>query len=67
MKIKFRVNLGSVDAAGLKLDWSECKQGSELDVSKATGELLCERGIAEPVTETVKGVAKQPSITAPGK
>lgn len=67
MKVRFRVNLGSMDATALSLDWTKCRSGEELDVNKETGELLCSKGIAEPATESVKGVAKQPSITAPGK
>lgn len=52
MRMRFRVNLGSVDAAKLGLDYTKCSRDSEVDVSneKAVA-FLTERGIAEPVSK----------------
>ena len=65
MKVRFRTNLGSIDAANLGLDHRECQYGKVVAVSDAVGKVLTDRGIAEAVEETVKGAAKTPAITAP--
>jgi hypothetical protein len=67
MFVRFRVNLGSIDAAKLKLDHKQCQLGAEVDVPDAAAEWLCKKGIAEPAERKVKGVAKQPEVTAPAK
>ena len=48
MVVRFRVNLGSMDAEKLQLNCRECQLGMELKVTKDTAEWLVSRGIAEP-------------------
>jgi hypothetical protein len=66
MKVRFRVNLGSSDGAALRLDnWQDCRVGAEVDLPDAAAGVLVARGVAEPVAVDVRGVAKQPELTAP--
>lgn len=65
MKVRFRTNLGSIDAADLGLDHRECQYGKAVNVADEAAEILIARGIAEPAEQTVKGVAKSPAIAAP--
>lgn len=58
MKVKMRVNLGSADAAKLKLDHKECTEGMTVDVSDATAEVLVRRGFAELAEQ--KGIPTPP-------
>lgn len=53
MIVKFRVNLGSIDAAQVQLDYRQCQQGMELEVESSVGEWLSKRGIAEAVLRAV--------------
>jgi hypothetical protein len=46
MRIRFRVNLGSRDAAGLGLEFRECGEGSEADVPAKAAEWLINHGYA---------------------
>ena len=64
MKVRFKCNLGSRDAAGLELDHAKCAAGEELEVSKASAEILAKRGIAEIVSESpkIKAVPKPAPI-----
>lgn len=73
MLVRFRVNLGSVDAkevndkTGARLEFQNCQIGAEHDIREEAAEWLIQRGIVEPVDRRVKGVAKQSEITAPAK
>lgn len=67
MLVRLRTNLGSIDAAKLKLDWQKCGRGAEVEVSEDVGATLIKRNIAEEVERKVKAVAEQPRITAPAK
>lgn len=50
MIVKFNVNLGSVDAARLDVDFRTCLVGAEVDISDVAGKWLVSRGIASDVT-----------------
>ncbi len=65
MKVRFRTNLGSRDAAQFELDHTKCTAGAEVSVSNKVGEELDRRGIAE-ITEQpkVKAVAPAPQLKA---
>jgi hypothetical protein len=74
MNVRFRTNLGSMDAQavnhkyGADVDFKECVVGAVVNVTEAAAKELCDRGIAELVEPTkVKGEATKPSITAPAK
>lgn len=56
MKVKMKVNLGSRDAAKLRVNWAECTEGKVVDVSDESAEALIARGWALP--EAVKGDPK---------
>ena len=43
MIVKFEINLGSNDAAGLSLDHTKCCEGMACDVSDAAGKSLVAR------------------------
>jgi len=58
MFVQFRVNLGSADAAALKLDYRRCQLGMKLNVDDAEGEWLINHGIAIPAV----GAPKEPTI-----
>lgn len=69
MQVKFRTNLGSIDAGKLKIDWTKCKLGDVLDVETSVGETLVRSGIAEeipakPLPEKIKAVPKAPEVGA---
>lgn len=66
MQVRFRVNLGTVDAGAAGLDAKKCQAGMECEVPDAAGEWLVKKGIAV-VVKTIKGVAPAPAITAPAK
>lgn len=62
MKVKMRVNLGSVDAKALRLEFKDCTAGKVVDVSEAIAEQMVKRGFAEfgeqkgiPATSAQKG------------
>jgi hypothetical protein len=61
MLVRFKVNLGSRDAAQFNLDWSTCLGGHELEVEKSAGEWLVSNGIADAVVRTT---ARQPELKA---
>lgn len=46
MKVTFRTNLGSIDAAKFGLDHTKCKVGETVDVKKESGDELIKLGIA---------------------
>ena len=50
MLVQFLVNLGTVDATRLDLEYAKCKAGATLDVSPKTGEHLVRREWAIDVT-----------------
>jgi hypothetical protein len=60
MIVKFKVNLGSVDAARLKLDFKKCMTGMEVECSDEVGGRLVARGIAAEVV----GISKPAAIQA---
>lgn len=57
MKVEFKVNLGSRDAAAFQLDYAACTRGKSLDVTDEVGAKLCSRGFAVDVTPPEKPVA----------
>lgn len=59
MKVKMRVNLGSVTAAEMKLDYKECTEGQIIDVDSGTAERLVAAGLAE--FERQKGIPSKSS------
>lgn len=59
MFVRFKVNLGSVDAQGLKLDFRKCATGMEAECSDAAGGLLIAKGIATEVVAVAKPAAIQ--------
>lgn len=59
MQVKFLNNLGSNDAAALKLEHSECTKGACLEVKDNIGEFLAVRQLAEIIA-----VAKPPEVKA---
>ncbi len=61
MIVRFRVNLGSTDASALKLDFQECQQGMELEVSDEAGQWLITKGISEQVSE-INGMSKAAAL-----
>lgn len=72
MVVRFRVNLGSMDAEKLQLDYRECQLGMELKVTQDTAEWLVSREIAEPkdieapaaATKVIQAVPKAPEVKA---
>lgn len=66
MLVKFRVNLGSIDAAKYQLDHTACREGCEVEVGDDAAKWLASRGIVEPLPEAkpVVGVAKSAEINA---
>lgn len=63
--VKFRVNLGSIDAERLQLDYRECAAGMERSVEDAAAKWLEDHGIIHAVpAETVKAVPAEPEIQA---
>jgi hypothetical protein len=47
MKVVFKVNLGSIDAKSLGLDYTKCMVGKTCDVINSVADNLVARGIAE--------------------
>lgn len=67
MLVKFRTNLGRMDATELKIeDFEACLVDKAVDIEDAAAEILIARGIAEQPKGKVKGVPPQP-MTAPDK
>lgn len=50
MRVCFKVNLGSQDAAKLGLDFKACLVGCEVECSDGSGQWLVAHGIANDVT-----------------
>lgn len=67
MKVTFRTNLGSRDAALLHLDHEKCHEGDSLTVSEEVAKWLADRGIVEPLPEKIVAVAKPVELKAPAK
>lgn len=67
MRVRFRNSLGSRDAERHSLDFRECVQGAERDVSEAAGQWLVRKGIATEVVlelpREIKAVPELPSIS----
>jgi hypothetical protein len=70
MRVRFNVNLGSLDAAacnkatGSKLNYKLCTEGSVVDLSDDAAEWFAKRPDFKSLFEevTVKGEAKAPAI-----
>jgi len=60
MLVRFKVNLGSVDARHHNLDFAKCCEGMICDVPEKTGQWLVAKNIAE--LAAVRGVAKAAEI-----
>lgn len=50
MHVKFRTNLGRLDAESLGIDFKQCCLGETIEVSDAQGEKLVKSGVATDVT-----------------
>jgi hypothetical protein len=59
MFVCFKVNLGSVDASRLKLDFRKCMTGMETECSDDAGNWLVKKGIAAEVVAIAKPAAIQ--------
>lgn len=64
MKVRFKTNLGTMDAKALDLDHSKCCDKCVCDVPEAVGDHLVKRGIAEVVPPAIKAVPPAPEISA---
>lgn len=66
MLVRFKVNLGSIDASVVGLDFRACTEGSELEVSDKAGAWLVGKGIACEVhrPKPLKAVPPPPEILA---
>jgi len=62
MRVKFKVNLGSRDAEKHSLDFKQCGEGMEGDVSESAGAWLVRNGIAGEVHRELRGVSAEPAI-----
>ena len=68
MRVIFKVNLGSLDAARFQLDFTKCQTGMELEVKDEAGEWLVSRGMATKVApQPVLGVSAPPAIAEVSK
>ena len=64
MKIVMKVNLGSRDAARYELDFRQCVEGAEIDVSDEFADDLVRRGYAAVhVPAEINAVPDEPEIT----
>ena len=63
MKLKFRTNLGSRDAAQVGLELSQCQCGCEAEVGDEAAQQLIDSGVAEMCGEAkspeIKGIPKE--------
>lgn len=59
MKVRFRTNLGSIDAGRIGVDYKRCTYRAEVDVSDDAGKWLVANGIADSL--------EKPVIVAVGK
>ncbi len=64
MRVKFKFNLGSIDAAIVGLDFSKCQAGMELEVNDKTHAWLANKNIVDVVLKPVRGVSDAPAIGA---
>ena len=63
MLVKFRTNLGRIDAGKLKIaNWQECVRDAEVEVHDAAAESLIARKFAVACEKKVKAVSPAPSI-----
>lgn len=53
MRVRFRTNLGSRDAAKWGVDFRQCTAGAEVDMDDAAAEWLAKSGIAEVLASKV--------------
>ncbi len=77
MVIKFRSNLGSIDAQALSLkhrtevDFTKCTYKACVDFPEVAAKDMVEQGFADAVEAAeppkIKAVAKKPDVTAPEK
>jgi hypothetical protein len=63
MLVKFKVNLGSMDAAIHRLDFRKCTKGTTLECSDEAATWLVKKGIASEEV-TIEAVAKPAPIQA---
>lgn len=63
MLVRFKVNLGSLDAEPLGLDFHKCQEGMEVECSDKSAAWLLAKNIAEEV-KVLKGVSAPPSIAS---
>lgn len=67
MRVLFKVNLGSLDAARFQLDFTKCQTGMEVNVKDEAGAWLVSRGIAVEVPQPVRGISAPPAIAEASK
>lgn len=59
MLVKFKVNLGSLDAERQRLDFRKCVKGAEVECSDDAAAWLVAKGIATAVVAVAKPAAIQ--------
>ena len=63
MLVKFRTNLGRIDADKLKIaNWQECVRDAEVEVQDAAAEKLIARKFAVACEKKVRAVSPSPSL-----
>lgn len=62
MRVRFKTNLGSIDARKLGLDYTKCQSGMTCEVGDEVGEKLLSGNLATRVAETIKAVPDKPAI-----
>lgn len=67
MKVTFKTNLGSRDAAEVHLDHDECTVGQTVEVKAVVAEWLAKRGIVEPLPEPKPAKAEKEIKAVPDK
>lgn len=61
MLVKFRTNVGSVDAGEMGLDFKKCQRGMTLEVTDKQASTLIAKKLAEAAR--IEGVAKSAEIS----
>lgn len=66
MRVRFRVNLGTIDARKFDLDYQKCTAGAEVDMPHGTAKTLVALGIAEdmpqPERPTIAAAKSTPEV-----
>lgn len=62
MRVRFKVNLGSIDAKDIGVDYRQCQLGTECDVPEKAGRWLVSKGIATEELPSVRAIPAAPAI-----